>query len=177
MCVLGTARCCLVSLFHYLTLSLPPLCVPAEPAKVPGIPLQVVDKKAQRGKEGVREALKLTQFSTASMGRFDEQRKGEPDKKMKGVKRSFRDNVSNKGLATEKVSMKAQLRIVEDKVDKKRKGVTNSLAPYEGILPDAPSDSFKQKKGKAKVGGRVEKAKVPAKAAAKTGGKTGGKKR
>jgi hypothetical protein len=42
---------------------------PTEPAKVPGIPLQVVDKKAQRGKEGVREALKLTQFSTASMGR------------------------------------------------------------------------------------------------------------
>lgn len=47
--------------------------------------------------------------------------------------------------------MKAQLRIVEDKVDKKKRNVTNSLAPYEGILPDAPSDSFKQKKGKGKV--------------------------
>lgn len=47
--------------------------------------------------------------------------------------------------------MKAQLRIVEDKVHKKKMNVTNSLAPYEGILPDAPSDAFKQKKGKGKV--------------------------
>ena len=46
--------------------------------------------------------------------------------------------------------MKAQLRIVEDKLNKKRLGVSNSLAPYEGILPDAPSDSFRQKKGKGK---------------------------
>jgi hypothetical protein len=44
--------------------------------------------------------------------------------------------------------MKQQLRIVEDKIQKKAAGVTNSLAQYEGILPDAPSDSFKQKKGK-----------------------------
>jgi hypothetical protein len=46
--------------------------------------------------------------------------------------------------------MKAQLRIVQDKVSKKEKGVTNSLAPYEGIIPDAPSDSFKKRKGKGK---------------------------
>jgi hypothetical protein len=46
--------------------------------------------------------------------------------------------------------MKAQLRIVEDKLKKKRLGISNSLAPYEGILPDAPSDSFRQKKGKGK---------------------------
>lgn len=71
---------------------------------VPGIPLNVVDSKAKRGKQGVREVLKLTQMSTASMGRFDEMRKGEPAKKMKPVKRSFRDNVSNKDLASEKVA-------------------------------------------------------------------------
>ena len=46
--------------------------------------------------------------------------------------------------------MRAQLRIVADKVSKKEKGVTNSLAPYEGIIPDAPSDSFKKRKGKGK---------------------------
>ena len=46
--------------------------------------------------------------------------------------------------------MKAQLRIVADKASKKLRGVTNSLAPYEGILPDAPSDAFKQKKGKGR---------------------------
>jgi hypothetical protein len=36
--------------------------------------------------------------------RFDEVRKGEPAKKMKGVKRSFRDNTSASGLQNEKVS-------------------------------------------------------------------------
>jgi hypothetical protein len=35
--------------------------------------------------------------------RFDEARKGEPTKKMKGVKRSFRDNTSASGLQNEKV--------------------------------------------------------------------------
>lgn len=34
---------------------------------------------------------------------FDEVRRGEPAKKMKGVKRSFRDNVSSSGLQNEKV--------------------------------------------------------------------------
>ncbi len=47
--------------------------------------------------------------------------------------------------------MKRQIRIVEDKVQKKANGVTNSLKAYEGIIPDAPSDSFKQRKGKNKA--------------------------
>ena len=51
-------------------------------------------------------------------------------------------------LSCDQKTMKNQLRIVEDKIYKKKAGVTNSLKPYEGILPDAPSDSFKQKKGK-----------------------------
>ena len=46
--------------------------------------------------------------------------------------------------------MKAQLRFVTDRADKKARGVTNSLAAYEGIIPDRPSDSFRQKKGKGK---------------------------
>ncbi len=55
--------------------------------------------------------------------------------------------------------MKQQLRIVEDKIYKKQAGITNSLAPYEGILPDAPSDSFRQKKGK---GGFISGSEGPA---------------
>jgi hypothetical protein len=56
--------------------------------------------------------------------------------------------------------MKAQLRIVSDKIDKKARGVTNSLAAYEGIIPDAPSDTFKKRKGKAGAGSpKVKKAK------------------
>lgn len=47
--------------------------------------------------------------------------------------------------------MKAQLRVLDDKAEKRRKGVTNSLAAYEGIIPDAASGSFRAKKGKAKA--------------------------
>jgi hypothetical protein len=104
-----------------------------------------------------------------SLSRFDKQRAGEPEKKLKGKKRVFRDNLNSETFTSEKVclhlslspvnlplslflvcqsSMKQQLRIVEDKIHKKQAGITNSLAPYEGILPDAPSDTFRQKKGK-----------------------------
>ena len=47
----------------------------------------------------------------------------------------------------------AELKVVQDKVDKKKRGVTNSLAAYEGIIPDAPSNSFKTKRSKGKGGG------------------------
>ena len=118
---------------------------------MPGIPLglQSGGKALKRGKEGLKQVLQLAQHSTASMGRFDELRKGEPVLKMKGKKRSFQDNFA--GMDSEKETMKSQLRIVHDKVEKKARGVTNSLAAYEGILPDAPTDAFKQKKGKGKA--------------------------
>ena len=96
----------------------------------------------------------MAQYSTASMGRFDESLPGEPTKKLKGKKQSFRSNVSNN---SELAIMKANIRIVHDKADKKARGVTNSLAAYEGILPDAPDNSFKQKKGKGK--GKTDKKK------------------
>ena len=84
------------------------------------------------------------------MGRYDTYRKDEPKPKLKGKKRSFEDNL---GTSTEedKKRMKANIRIVADKADKKARGVTNSLKAYAGIIPDAPDDSFKQKKGKGKA--------------------------
>lgn len=123
-----------------------------DPSSVPGIPLGLQSGGAplKRGRDGVKQALQLAQHSTASMGRFDELRKGEPVLKMKGKKRSFKDNFEGLG-GGEKDNMKSQLRIVHDKVDKKARGVTNSLASYEGILPDAPTDTFRQKKGKGKA--------------------------
>jgi hypothetical protein len=159
-----------------------------DPESVPGIPVDLDGPAAKRGKVGVRKALQLVQHSTASMGRYeisfmgvhflvierlfthryDDMRKGEPERKIHGKKKLFRDNsapvTSEKvlncvsylwvpGLMTEcrQANMKAQLRIVADKADKKARGVTNSLASYEGILPDAPAGSFKQKKGKGKA--------------------------
>lgn len=127
------------------------------PEAVPGIPLELTGKQAKRGKGGVKSALKLAQVSTASMGRFDDYRTGEPERKLTGNKRKFRDNF--KAMGEEKDSMKAQLRFVADKKSKREKGVTNSLAAYEGILPDAPSFSFKKGKGKGKGGASTDKKK------------------
>eukprot|EP01034_Spumella_vulgaris_P033995 gene33995-41928_t len=124
---------------------------------VPGIPVDLgAGSKAQRGKAGIKRALQLAQHSTASMGRFDERLAGEPLLKMQGKKRSFRDNIGSTGEGDKK-AMKDQLRFVHDKVDKKKRGVTNSLAAYEGILPDAPSDQFRQTKGKGKVRSELNK--------------------
>lgn len=111
--------------------------------KTAGIPLDMVKKGGKRGKDGVRQALQLAQHSTASLGRYDEKRYGEPVKKIKGLKRKFNDNVGQSTLSSEKQTMKSQLRIVADKLDKKAKGVTNSLKAYEGILPDAPADQVR----------------------------------
>lgn len=113
----------------------------------PGIPV-LEGSKRNRGREGVTQALQLAQHSTASMGRYDEFRKGEPTIKLKGRKRAFEDNLGSK--VDDHKRMKSNIRIVEDKVDKKARGVTNSLKAYEGIIPDAPSDQFHQKKGKGK---------------------------
>lgn len=121
-------------------------------AGVAGVPIGLDGRggAAKKGREGVKEALGMAQFSTASMGRYDTYRKDEPKPKLKGKKRSFEDNL---GTSTEedRKRMKANIRIVADKADKKTRGVTNSLKAYAGIIPDAPDDSFKQKKGKGKV--------------------------
>ena len=122
-----------------------------DPVRVPGIPLDLAGG-AKRGKAGLKSTMQLVQHSTASMGRFDDVRKGEGDRKIKGKKQSFRDNLESSSV--DKAFMKAQLRIVHDKADKKSRGVTNSLAAYDGIIPDAPSDSFRQKKGSGKAKGK-----------------------
>ena len=82
-------------------------------------------------------------------------RAGEPARKLVGKKRSFRDNFIS--TSDEKAAMKSQLRFVTDKKDKKARGVTNSLAAYEGILPDVPSNSFKKSKGRGKNAGIDQK--------------------
>ena len=61
------------------------------------------DSKVKRGKGGLKQALQLVQHSTASMGRYDEMRPGEPARKLTGKKRSFRDNIA--GSQQDKVSI------------------------------------------------------------------------
>jgi regulator of ribosome biosynthesis len=121
---------------------------------MPGLPVGLNADRRHKGKAGVRSTLELVQRSTASMGRFDEARKGEPGMKMRGLKRAFKDNL---GAGSDQANMKAQLRHVASKKDKKDKGVTNSLAAYAGIIPDAPTDSFKKSKGKGQSAGPPKK--------------------
>ena len=67
-------------------------------SSAPGIPVDMGPKKKKgqlRGKEGLKNALQLAQYSTQSLGRFDSVRRGEPEKKIKGKKRSFRDNMNS----------------------------------------------------------------------------------
>ena len=128
------------------------LCIDSA-TRTAGVPIDMIadqskkSKTAQRGKDGINSALQLAQYSTQSLGRFDEMRPGEPTRQLKGKKRSYRDNMTSAADA-ENAIMKSQLRIVADATHKRQKHVKNSVAEYEGILPDAPSNGFKQKKGK-----------------------------
>lgn len=104
-------------------------------------------------KEELKNALQIVQHSSQSLGRFDKARIGEPDKKLSSRKRVFRDNFQN--LDNEKNVMKSQLRIVNDSLLKKKMSKNrdniNSLLNYEGILPDAPENEFKNKKGRVRI--------------------------
>lgn len=124
-------------------------CADTDPAVVPGIPVELNDSlKQKRGKPGLKKALQLVQTSTASMGRYDEMRPGEPARKLITKTKKNRDNFEP--IHSEKQLMKDTLRFVTNKKEKKEKGITNSLAAYEGIIPDAPEFRFKKAKGKGK---------------------------
>lgn len=119
-------------------------------AIVPGIPVELnQQKQLKRGKSGLKKALELVQTSTASMGRYDEMRPGEPMRKLITKTKKNRHNGPS-SFQEDKQLMKETLRFVTNKKEKKAKGITNSLAAYEGILPDAGEYRFKQKKGKGK---------------------------
>ena len=96
----------------------PALNFQKDSAEYAGIP-RGLEKKDLKGKAGVRKTLELVQQSTASMGRFDEKRQGEPTQKLSGKKRSYKVNIGSSGLADEKASMKANIKISADKIDKK----------------------------------------------------------
>jgi hypothetical protein len=102
----------------------------------------------KRGKQGLKKSLQLVQNSTQSLGRYDEMRPGEPSRKLITKNKKVRDNMES--ISSEKKLMKDTLRFVTNKKEKKDKRMTNSLAMYEGILPDAPENKFRKSKGKGK---------------------------
>ncbi|CAM9795381.1 unnamed protein product, partial [Hapterophycus canaliculatus] len=72
----------------------------------PGIPVDLMpgakDGPAKRGKANTKGALELVQQSTASMGKFDEKRQAEPERrKGKGVRRAFKPVTVGSGEETQ----------------------------------------------------------------------------
>jgi hypothetical protein len=73
---------------------------------------------------------------TISSSRFDDKREGEPERKQKGIKRKFRPNTETEG---EREVATRVLKSIAIAKEKKQRRVTNSLDPYEGVLPDGPA--------------------------------------
>ncbi len=129
-------------------------------------------KAGQRGKEGTARALTLAQHSTASMGKFDVRRVGEPGMKRAGGER--RKNEANdttpQGLAAEKERnaklLGRVLAVAERPVKPNFRGKVGERiearkrarefhplddSPYEN-LGGGESGEYKKKKGRAAAG-------------------------
>lgn len=126
-----------------------------------GVPLDLVDGK-QRGKALTKMALLATQRSTASMGKFDKMREGEPErrKSLSGLKkRKFESATSADTVKSEaKKSMKVLENVISGGGKSKErairkghfaKGETGHDYDFDDGLG---SSSFKKKKGRAGIG-------------------------
>ncbi len=126
-----------------------------------GVPLDLVEGK-QRGKSLTKMALLATQRSTASMGKFDKMREGEPErrKSMSGLKkRKFDSSTDNSVVKNEaKKSMKVLENVISGGGRSKErairrgqfaKGETGHDYDFDDGL--GPS-TFRKKKGRAGMG-------------------------
>ncbi|CAM9794454.1 unnamed protein product [Scytosiphon promiscuus] len=126
----------------------------------PGIPVDLMpgarDGPAKRGKANTKGALELVQQSTASMGKFDEKRQAEPERrKGKGVRRAFKPVTVGSGEETQ-----GHLKILNSVMIGKSKSADKdgtarsakaSLAAYDAV--EGPRDpGAKRKKGKGAAG-------------------------
>ncbi|CAN0213700.1 unnamed protein product [Pylaiella littoralis] len=132
----------------------------------PGIPVDLMpgpkdgstggNGPAKRGKANTKGALELVQQSTASMGKFDEKRNAEPERrKGKGVRRAFKPVTVGSGEETQ-----GHLKILNSVMIGKSKSADKegasrsakaSLAAYDAV--EGPRDpGAKRKKGKGAAG-------------------------
>jgi regulator of ribosome biosynthesis len=133
-----------------------------------GVPVDLnsggAEKRAQRGKPSTQLALKATQVSTASLGRFDKQIEGEPERQLKkNTKKRKLDpsttgNTNKKFLQTEAQKSQDILSKVmngskqKDRDVKKGKYAKGETA-YDYDFDDGlGAGSFKKKKGRAGAG-------------------------
>ncbi len=126
-----------------------------------GIPTDLVKGK-QRGKSLTKMALLATQTSTASMGKFDKMREGEPERKksMSGLKKRKYESATSESVV--KAESRKSLKVLENVIsgggkakdrDIRRgqyaKGETGHDYDFDDGL--GPS-TYKKKKGRAGIG-------------------------
>ena len=125
-----------------------------------GIPIDMAGK--QRGKELTKAALLATQRSTASMGKFDKMREGEPERKKARAglkKRKYESATSKDGAKTEaKKSSKILENIIagggkeKDRAIRRgeyARGVTGHDYDFDDGLG---ASKYRKKKGRAGIG-------------------------
>lgn len=124
-----------------------------------GVPVDLKAKK--RGKESTMAALVATQRSTASLGKFDQVREGEPDRKKAALakKRKFESATDRKVVSTEaERGMKVLNAVMNGGGAAREKAKRNgSLArgetAYDYDFEDGlGASTFKKKKGRAGAG-------------------------
>lgn len=126
-----------------------------------GIPMDLVEGK-QRGKSLTKLALMATQTSTASMGKFDKMREGEPErrKSMSGLKKRKYESATSENVV--KAESKKSMKVLENVMAgggkaKERairrgqyaKGETGHDYDFDDGL--GPS-TYRKKKGRAGIG-------------------------
>jgi regulator of ribosome biosynthesis len=134
-----------------------------------GVPVDLKARKGsegltslQRGRENTHKALLATQRSTASMGKFDGLRDGEPEKKktvLHGKKRKFESSTDKKVIASESDRGLKVLDSVmngggKERDRAKRKGsLAKGETAFDYDFDDGLGPStFKKKKGRAGAG-------------------------
>ncbi|CAM9265522.1 unnamed protein product [Chrysoparadoxa australica] len=107
----------------------------------------------KRGRDGTKAALTMVQQSTASMGKFDSKRDGEPGKRSKKARQSFKPVVQD-AASEQQASMKILNAVMINKNKTKgeaRASSKASLAAYDAVEGD-PDKGAKKKKGKGAQG-------------------------
>ena len=125
-----------------------------------GLPIDM--EKKQRGKALTKAALLATQRSTASMGKFDKMREGEPERKkaMSGLKkRKFESGTSQNVVKSEaKRSIKVLNSVLNGSDRAKDRAIrrgdfSKGETAYDYDYNDGlGSSSYKKKKGRAGIG-------------------------
>lgn len=126
-----------------------------------GIPMDLSDGK-QRGKSLTKLALMATQTSTASMGKFDKMREGEPERKksMSGLKkRKYDSATSDSVVKTEaRKSMKVLENVMNGGGKSKERAIRKGMYAKGETGHDYDFDdglgasTYRKKKGRAGMG-------------------------